>query len=81
MGNKPANSEGDGEGEDEISPLTNGAPDEPEEEVELPPPMKPLQEPLLVAAPTQPPTVTTTIPEDSRVSFVAFALLLCLYAN
>lgn len=60
MGNKPSVSEG--EDDDERAPislknarslggseLTNGGGEDAEEEVELPPPMKPIQEPILVA--------------------------------
>lgn len=64
MGNKPSVSEG--EDEEERAPivrlattpgapeLTNGGGEEAEDEVELPPPMKPIQEPILVAATTAP---------------------------
>lgn len=63
MGNKPSVSEG--EDEEDRAPirlpttlgppeLTNGGGEEAEDEVELPPPMKPIQEPILVAANTAP---------------------------
>lgn len=65
MGNKPSVSEG--EDDEERAPLsvrvpttpgapelTNGGGEEAEDEVELPPPMKPIQEPILVAATTAP---------------------------
>lgn len=61
MGNKPSVSEG--EDDDDRAPLslknarslgaselTNGGGEDVEEEVELPPPMKPIQEPILVAS-------------------------------
>ncbi|XP_071053767.1 triple functional domain protein isoform X4 [Onthophagus taurus] len=63
MGNKPSVSEGEEE-DDRLGPttvtartaaagqpeMTNGGGDDADEEVELPPPMKPIQEPILVTA-------------------------------
>lgn len=67
MGNKPSVSEGEEDPDDRISnslkgakslgsEIANGAAgsEEPEEELELPPPMKPIQEPMLVTAPPPP---------------------------
>lgn len=86
MGNKPSSvSEGEDE-EDRLplslvrpsstsgagapGELTNGGGDEPEEELELPPPMKPIQEPILAGSAAQ--QATTTIEENpcKRVSCV-----------
>lgn len=77
MGNKPSVSEG--EDEEERAPitrlpttpgapeLTNGGGEEAEDEVELPPPMKPIQEPILVTT-----TAAPVIEENpcKRVSIV-----------
>lgn len=76
MGNKPSVSEGE---DDEDRPpfvpkslkplssneLTNGGGEDVDDEVELPPPMKPIQEPILV---TGPPNVPGVLPieEDPR---------------
>lgn len=67
MGNKPSVSEGEDDSDDKTSnslkgakclghEIANGAAggEEPEEEFELPPPMKPIQEPILVTAPPPP---------------------------
>lgn len=77
MGNKPSVSEGE-EDEDRLpltlkgakslgSELANGGEDA-DEELELPPPMKPIQEPILV---TSPPPGVPDIEENpcKRVSF------------
>lgn len=63
MGNKPSVSEG--EDDEDRAPLnlkntrsaelTNGGGEDADEELELPPPMKPIQEPILVA--TGPPNI------------------------
>lgn len=61
MGNKPSVSEGEDEEERQplslksakslgASELTNGGGEDVEEELELPPPMKPIQEPILVGS-------------------------------
>lgn len=89
MGNKPS-SVSEGEDEEERAPLsvrpsstvgttatgelTNGGGDEPEEELELPPPMKPIQEPILVGAAvnTQPPTTVIEENPCKRVSTIYF---------
>lgn len=81
MGNKTSVSEGEDD-EDRAPPLlrgvgvaslaapelTNGGSEEADDEVELPPPMKPIQEPILV---TSGPPGVPTIDENSckRVSF------------
>lgn len=73
MGNKASVSEGEDDEERTpailrgVTPLgtpefTNGGGEEPDDEVELPPPMKPIQEPILVT--TGPPGVPT-IDENS----------------
>lgn len=73
MGNKTSVSEGEDE-EERVpstlravvslapSELTNGGSEEAEDEVELPPPMKPIQEPILV---TSGPPGVPTIDENS----------------
>lgn len=82
MGNKPSVSEGEDDSDDRTSnslkgaksigsEIANGAAggEEPEEDFELPPPMKPIQEPLLVTAP--PPLVSGVAEiEDKRVSII-----------
>lgn len=82
MGNKPSVSEGEDE-EDRVpvsapsvrsgtsTELANGAGEDGEEEVELPPPMKPIQEPILVSSATPPICGVSVIEENpcKRVSF------------
>lgn len=81
MGNKPSVSEG--EDEEERPPLkgvkvpgpelANGGGEDVDEELELPPPMKPIQEPILV---TSPPPGVPDIEENpcKRVSSLIFAI-------
>lgn len=68
MGNKPSVSEGEDEEErvpisyansrtTQGTELPNGGAEDVDDEVELPPPMKPIQEPILVAAGQPPVTV------------------------
>lgn len=87
MGNKPSVSEGE---DDEDRPplslkgakamaaeLANGGGEDADEEVELPPPMKPIQEPILV---TSPPPGVPDIQENpcKRVSFYFVLKLISL---
>lgn len=79
MGNKPSVSEG--EDDEDRAPLavrvsvptpsapelTNGGGEEAEDEVELPPPMKPIQEPILV-------TTTAPVIEENPCKRVSYSL-------